>query len=172
MRYNRIMTIGHSTRKLSEMLSMLSSNGIDLVADIRTIPRSRHNPQFNQKRLKSYLARHGIGYVHIQALGGLRHAKKDSLNLWWRNASFRGFADYMQTKDFRAGLQELLELSKKHSVVIMCAEALPWRCHRSLVSDALIVKKVKVYDIMGKTSVKEHRLTPSARLKGKIVTYP
>ena len=168
----KIMTIGHSTRKVSELLSLLKDRGITMLVDIRTIPRSRYNPQFNKERLKRYLEKHGVSYVHVPELGGLRRPKKDSNNVGWRNASFRGFADYMQTLEFRKGLNFLLKGCSSNVVALMCAEALPWKCHRSLIADALVVRGVKVYHIIGKNSVKEHAITSFAKVSGKDITYP
>ncbi len=167
-----IMTIGHSTRKATELLYLIEENGIDLLVDIRAIPMSRHNPQFNEERLKKFLKKHNISYKHMPELGGLRHTKKGSKNCGWKNASFRGFADYMQTPAFKKGINSLLTLHKKHKLVLMCAEALPWRCHRSLLADALIIRGIKVCHIVGKNSKKEHRMTSFAKVKGKNITYP
>ena len=166
-----IYTIGHSTHKLSEFLEILSSYGITTVVDIRTIPKSRANPQFNERRLKSWLKKHRIKYLHMKGLGGLRRPDKDSTNTYWRNASFRGFADYMQTKEFKENLAKLIELSRKRKTAIMCAEAVPWRCHRSLIADALSVRRIKAYHIFSMTNSKEHRLTKSAVVKGDNIIY-
>ena len=167
-----IFTIGHSTRPVEEFIDILMAYGIRLVADVRTIPRSRHNPQFNSDALATSLKAFGISYLHMPGLGGLRHAKKDSLNQGWENASFRGFADYMQTEEFEAGLRDLIESAKERKTVIMCAEAVPWRCHRSLLGDALLVRGVAVMDIMGRTAAKPHTLTPWAEVSGTTVIYP
>ena len=168
-----IFTIGHSTRPIGEFIELLLTQGIKLLADVRTAPRSRHNPQFNSEALAATLGSQGIDYVHMPALGGLRHAKKDSLNRGWENASFRGFADYMQTAEFEAGLDDLIARAKERTTVILCAEAVPWRCHRSLIADALLVRGVTVMDIMGKNNLREHSLTPWAKVDdGKRVTYP
>ena len=147
-----ILTIGHSTRPVEEFIDILTAHGVQLVADVRTIPRSRHNPQFNSDALATSLKAFGISYLHMSGLGGLRHAKKDSLNQGWENASFRGFADYMQTEEFEEGLRELVEAAKEGNTVIMCAEAVPWRCHRSLIADALLVHGIKTQHIMSLTS--------------------
>jgi uncharacterized protein (DUF488 family) len=167
-----IFTIGHSTRPLDEFIDMLKAHDIRLAADVRTIPRSRHNPQFNGDALAQSLKAFGIDYVHMPGLGGLRHARKDSVNQGWENASFRGFADYMQTKDFEESLRELVEAAKERKTVIMCAEALPWRCHRSLIGDALFARGIAVMDIMSRTSVKPHVLTAWAEVSGMKVIYP
>src|SRR5262249_11384807 len=140
----RLYTIGHSTRTVEELVGLLRAAGASILADIRSIPRSRHNPQFEQEALRSALSRRGIRYVHLPALGGLRRALKDSPNAGWRNASFRGYADYMQTADFERGLSELEALTAEGTVALMCAEAVPWRCHRSLVADALTIRGAQV----------------------------
>ncbi len=167
-----IHTIGHSTHTIEEFIGILAAHGIEQVIDVRTIPKSRHNPQFNSDELKKSLKENGILYEHMPALGGLRHAKKDSLNMGWENASFRGFADYMQTPEFAEGLLKLIELSDTKKTALMCAEAVPWRCHRSLIADALTVRGIPVLDIMSKTSVKPHSITPWARVEGTSITYP
>jgi uncharacterized protein (DUF488 family) len=143
-----------------------------LVVDVRTIPRSRHNPQFNENSLPDSLKKAGIGYVHMPGLGGLRHAKHNSANTGWRNASFRGYADYMQTPEFEKQIEELIQLAKGHRIALMCAEAVPWRCHRSLVADALSVRAIPVIDILSETSWRRHKLTPFARVDGTAITYP
>ncbi len=167
-----LFTIGHSTRSLAEFVALLQGAGVTLVADVRTIPRSRHNPQFNRDTLPEALAAAGIAYRHLPALGGLRHTGPGSPNTGWRNASFRGFADYMQTPAFAAGLDELLGLAQQARVAIMCAEAVPWRCHRSLIADALVARGIPVQDIVGAGHSQPHRLTPFARVEGTNVTYP
>lgn len=167
-----IFTIGHSTRSIEEFLEILKHYNITQLVDIRTVPKSRHNPQFNKKSLAHVLRNHHINYRHQKNLGGFRHACKDSINTAWRNASFRGFADYMQTDDFKKGVEKLIEIAHKKTVVIMCSEAVPWRCHRSLIGDALLVRDIKVEDIFSLTSVKPHELTPWAVVKGTTITYP
>jgi len=136
----RVYTIGHSTRPFDELVALLRAFDVDLVADIRSIPRSRHNPQYDGATLRTALRSRRLGYVHVPALGGLRHARRDSPNTGWRNASFRGYADYMLTPEFEAGLEELRRLTARGRVALMCAEAVPWRCHRSLVADALTAR--------------------------------
>lgn len=168
----RLFTIGHSTHPLEEFVRILAGRGVDRIVDVRTVPKSRHNPWFAEEELRSSLPLHGIDYHRVQALGGLRHARKDSPNGAWRNASFRGYADHMQTPEFAAGLDQLLALSAGASVAIMCAEALPWRCHRSLIGDALVVRGVAVDDILSATSVRPHALTPFAVVAGERITYP
>ncbi len=167
-----IFTIGHSTHSIEEFVGMLKAHDIKLIVDVRTIPKSRHNPQFNSDELSAVLREHGIGYEHLSGLGGLRHAKKDSINTAWENASFRGFADYMQTEEFEEGLSALIETAGAKPTAIMCAEAVPWRCHRSLIGDALLVRGVVVMDIMSVTSAKAHTMTPWAEVNGITITYP
>jgi 3-methyladenine DNA glycosylase/8-oxoguanine DNA glycosylase len=167
-----IYTIGHSTRTLDDLVSVLRSFSISIVADVRTIPRSRHNPQFNGDLLPAALARQGIRYVHLPRLGGLRRTRKDSTNTGWRNASFRGFADYMLTDDFLAGLEDLRALATGGRVALMCAEAVPWRCHRSLIADALLARRANVEHITGLSRSSPHHLTPFAQVRGSLVTYP
>ena len=167
-----VLTIGHSTRSIEEFLSILAAHGVEHLVDVRTIPKSRRVPQFNSDALAASLRAHGISYVQLQTLGGRRHSKKDSVNTGWRNASFRGYADYMATNEFRAGLERLLALSCEKRTVIMCAEALPWRCHRSLIGDALLIRGVHVEDIMSASSRREHPLTPFAKVDGLTISYP
>lgn len=167
-----IFTVGHSTRLIEEFLSILKAFDIKLVADVRTVPKSRFNPQFNSDVLTKSLKNHHIDYVHMAGLGGLRHPKKDSLNTAWKNASFRGFADYMQTEAFKNSLTTLIETAEKQHTAIMCAEAVPWRCHRSLIGDALLVRGIKVVNIMSESTIREHNLTPWAKVNGKRIIYP
>jgi uncharacterized protein (DUF488 family) len=171
-RKQTIFTIGHSTRTLDELVELLRAHGVRRVIDIRTIPRSRHNPQYNRETLGPALRSRKIGYVHLKGLGGLRRAKPNSRNLGWHNASFRGFADYMQAPEFEAALRRAIELSKGKSSALMCAEAVPWRCHRSLVADSLVARKLRVEHIMSVTRANRHKLTSFARVRGKKVTYP
>jgi uncharacterized protein (DUF488 family) len=167
-----IFTLGHSTLPIERFMAVLQIYGIERLADIRTIPRSRHNPQFNNTALAKSLAAHHLEYVHIPALGGLRHARKDSPNTGWRNAAFRGYADYMQTEEFQDALEALIHMSGLKRVAIMCAEAVPWRCHRSLVADALSVRGVPVVEILSESSYRMHMLTPFAQVEGVRITYP
>jgi len=167
-----VFTIGHSTRPIDEFIELLEKYGIREIVDVRTVPRSRHNPQFNKDALPLSLDPRHIAYVHLAELGGLRHTKKDSINTAWRNASFRGFADYMQPAQFEDGLKELLKITAKRPTAIMCAEAVHWRCHRSLIGDALLVRGVNVVDIIGPDSSRTHELTSFAKVDGKHVTYP
>lgn len=172
LRTVRIFTLGHSTRPIEDFIALLKHYEITELVDIRTVPKSRHNPQFNGPELAHVLRNHHIGYRHQKNLGGLRHAHADSINTAWRNASFRGYADYMQTEEFSAGVQELIKLAHEKVVAIMCSEAVPWRCHRSLIGDALLVRGIEVEDIFSMTSVKPHKLTPWASIDGAKITYP
>jgi uncharacterized protein (DUF488 family) len=167
-----IFTIGHSTRSLKEFIAMLKAHGVQRVVDVRSIPRSRHNPQFNRESLARHLRAARIGYVHLKKLGGLRHAKADSTNLGWHNSSFRGFADYMQTPEFLQGLERVEKLATTKASALMCAEAVPWRCHRSLIADALVVRHFPVEDILSSARTQSHKLTPFARVRGLQITYP
>jgi uncharacterized protein (DUF488 family) len=167
-----IMTVGHSTRPIDEFIALLKEHAVKRLVDIRTVPRSRHNPQFNRDELPVSLKAAHIGYTHLPELGGLRHARKDSLNTGWRNLSFRGFADYMQTPEFDRGLQQLIEMGAHEPIAIMCAEAVPWRCHRSLIADALTARGIPVEDIIGAARAQPHKLTPFAHVEGARVTYP
>jgi uncharacterized protein (DUF488 family) len=168
----RIYTIGHSTRPAEKFIEVLRNYDIALVADIRSIPKSRHNPQFNRNELESYLSGNGIRYMHLKELGGLRHTTAASVNTGWKNLSFRGFADHMQTPEFDRGMELLIEVSRRVETVIMCAEALPWRCHRSLVADALVVRSIPVDHIMSGTGTRRHTLTSFAKAAGTTITYP
>ncbi len=168
----RIYTIGHSTHSSDLFIKTLERHAIELVVDVRSIPRSRHNPQFNEDVLEPDLKRHGIGYMRLKELGGLRHTTAASVNTGWTNLSFRGFADYMQTPEFKKGIEMLIEASSNGQTVIMCAEALPWRCHRSLIADALVIRNVTVEHIMSGKTTKAHTVTPWAKVDGTIITYP
>lgn len=167
-----IQTIGHSTRSLEEFIHLLKTFSISKVVDIRTIPRSRTNPQFNRETLPGELEKRQVNYQHLAGLGGLRHSSADSPNTGWRNSSFRGFADYMQTPGFECNLEELIKISNSERVVLMCAEAVPWRCHRTLIADALIVRKLQVEHILSSTHRYPHKVTPWAQVKGLKITYP
>ena len=167
-----IFTIGHSTLPIDKFIERLQSHNIETLVDVRTIPKSRHNPQFNSEALSQSLTLANIGYRHEKGLGGLRHARKDSENLGWRNDSFRGYADYMQTPEFEQHLQALIESAADHRLAIMCAEAVPWRCHRSLIADALLAHGVVARHIVGQQDAKEHHLTPFAIVNGGQVRYP
>ncbi|HXX35689.1 MAG TPA: DUF488 domain-containing protein, partial [Thermodesulfobacteriota bacterium] len=151
---------------------LLQTHGVQKVVDVRTVPQSRYNPQFNRDLLPRDLAGSHIGYLHLPGLGGLRHSRSDSPNLGWRNASFRGFADYMQTKEFEENLEGAIQLAERERIALMCAEALPWRCHRSLIADALLVRGIHVEHIMSPTKRQPHFLTPFAKARGTRITYP
>jgi len=167
-----VLTVGHSTRPIDVFTRLLTGNGVTHLADVRTIPRSRHNPQFNSDALADSLRQSGIAYSHLPGLGGLRRANPDSVNAAWRNASFRGYADYMQTPEFARNLVAVVELAATERVALMCAEAVPWRCHRSLIADALLARGVAVEEIVSETRRQPHKLTPFARVDGVSVTYP
>jgi uncharacterized protein (DUF488 family) len=169
---NTLFTIGHSTRTVEDFMQLLKGNNVTRVIDIRTIPRSRHNPQFNGDTFPDALSEVSLSYQHMAGLGGLRHTHPDSLNLGWHNASFRGFADYMQTAEFKDNLQVLIGLAQKEVIALMCAEAVPWRCHRSLIADALIIRGVRVEHILSHTNRRTHVLTPWARITDNDIIYP
>jgi uncharacterized protein (DUF488 family) len=167
-----IYTIGHSTRPVDEFVAMLNAHGVRRLIDVRTVPKSRHNPQYNSDALAERLQRAGIEYEHMKALGGLRRPRKDSPNTGWRNESFRGYADYMQTVDFASALDALIGEAAHERIAAMCAEAVPWRCHRSLIADSLIAHGYTVEHIMSASKSNRHTLTPFAKLQGTSITYP
>ncbi|MDB6000354.1 MAG: hypothetical protein JWP52_2053 [Rhizobacter sp.] len=167
-----VLTLGHSTRPIDEFLALLKAHGVTQLIDVRTVPRSRHNPQFNAETLPGLLAAAGIGYAHAAGLGGFRHTTSESANTGWRNLSFRGYADYMQTPDFAENLASLIELAKGDRVALMCAEAVPWRCHRSLIADALLVHGIGTCEIASPTRLQAHKLTPFACVCGLEISYP
>ncbi len=167
-----LYTIGHSTRTLHEFMGLLNVYNITLLVDVRTVPRSRHNPQFNKETLRISLKPQGVRYIHMPEIGGLRHPKKDSVNLAWKNMGFRGYADYMQSKEFTDNLLKITALARENCLALMCAEALPWRCHRSLISDALAIRHVKVLHIISKDNTITHELTEFAHVEGNQITYP
>ncbi|HSC62232.1 MAG TPA: DUF488 domain-containing protein [Caldimonas sp.] len=167
-----VLTVGHSTRPIDEFIALLAAHRVTQLVDVRTVPRSRHNPQFNEDALAASLHAAGIGYVHAPGLGGFRRAAPDSPNAGWRNLSFRGYADYMQTPEFAESLFGLIELARRDRVALMCAEAVPWRCHRSLIADALVAHGVATCEIASERRLQPHRLTPFARVQGVAVTYP
>jgi uncharacterized protein (DUF488 family) len=167
-----VLTVGHSTRTQDDFIALLQAHAVKQLADVRTIPRSRHNPQFNRDRIALALRRAGIRYVHLKALGGLRHPRPNSPNTGWRNAGFRGYADYMQTSEFEKGLRRLLKIAQTKRTAIMCAEAVPWRCHRSLIGDALLAHGYGVEEIESLQRTRPHVLTPWARVQGSKITYP
>jgi len=166
-----VWTIGHATRALSDFVALLAEHGIGQLVDVRTIPRSRHNPQFNRDTFPRALAEAGVGYAHMPGLGGLRRPRADSTNTGWRNAGFRGYADYMETAEFEQNLAALIGLAGRRATAIMCAEAVPWRCHRSLIADALTARSLPVTHVLGPGAAREHVLTPWARVDGMRVSY-
>lgn len=166
------LTIGHSTRSIEEFIRLLQAHEVACIVDVRTIPRSRHNPQFNADVLPVALKAAGIGYRHMAGLGGLRHTTAASVNTGWHNASFRGFADYMQTPEFERALETLIKLASRRQIALMCAEAVPWRCHRSLIADALLVRGISSEHIMNLTRRQPHVLTPFAKVRNRRITYP
>lgn len=167
-----MMTVGHSNRSIEEFLNILRAHGVELLADVRTVPKSRYNPQFNRDTLPASLLAVGIAYAHLPGLGGLRHPRKDSPNTGWRNDSFRGYADYMQTPEFEQSLAELITLEAGRRVAIMCAEAVPWRCHRSMIADALTARGIPVAHLMSAAKSQPHKLTSFARVEDGRVSYP
>ncbi len=167
-----IFTLGHSTLPIESFIAVLRAYGIEHLVDIRTMPRSRHNPQFNDGALAATLRAEHVEYTHVPALGGLRRARKDSPNAGWRNASFRGYADYMLTDEFQQALGVLIKMSREKRVAIMCAEAVPWRCHRSLVADSLGARGVPVVEILSESNYRMHELTPFAKVDGSFILYP
>lgn len=167
-----VLTIGYSTRTLDEFVELLEMYGVTLVVDVRSVPRSRHNPQFNKEKLPNVLKLAGVKYVHMPDIGGLRRPKPDSINIAWQNKGFRGYADYMQTKEFTEHLLNLLALIRENRVAVMCAEALPWRCHRSLIADALVVRNVTVEHVLTMDNIVRHRLSEWAHVDGTKITYP
>ena len=168
-----VYTIGHSNRTAEEFIELLHIHGIEQVIDVRTVPKSRYNPQFEGVALARTLKKQGIAYQRFEELGGFRRAKKDSTkNSGWRNASFRGYADYMSTPEFSDGLAHLEAAAHEKVTAFMCAEAVPWRCHRSLIADALIVRSWDVFDITSKSAPKKHKRTPFLRVRKGVLTYP
>ena len=166
------MTIGHSTRPIKEFIHLLKAHGVKRLVDVRTVPRSRHNPQFNRSDLSPALHSARLHYTYMPGLGGFRRASRDSLNTGWHNASFRGFADYMQTPEFRENLDDLIIRARSEQIAIMCAEAIPWRCHRSLIADALLARGIEVREITSALHTRPHTLTPWGKIDGTHVTYP
>ena len=172
MRRNFLFTIGHSTRPIDDFIHLLKSHGVQRVVDVRTLPRSRFNPHFDITRLPAHLRAAHIHYTHLPGLGGLRRPHRDSPNAGWRNKSFRGYADHMQSAAFKRSLQRCLELASVERVALMCAEAVPWRCHRSLIADALVARGIDALEIASDTRVRPHTLTSFAHVEGTAVTYP
>lgn len=169
---NSIFAIGHSTRPIEQFIALLAAHDIHTLADIRTVPKSRHNPQFSQDALAVELPAAGVRYVQLRGLGGLRRPMPNSPNGGWENSSFRGYADYMQTPEFEAALEELIRLSGEGNVAMMCAEGNPFRCHRRLVADALVARGIPVYHILSRKTARPHVLTPFAHVQDGRVTYP
>ncbi len=171
-----LYTIGHSTRTFAEFISLLEAYGIKRLVDVRTVPRSRRVPWFNKETLPGALKKRGILYTHLSKLGGLRHVKMDSPNCGWRNASFRGYADYMAEPGFAQGIETLNRLMEKRRVAIMCAEAVPWRCHRSMIADAEVARGIPVRHIMNARTANPHKLTSFAKVDKRssppMVQYP
>jgi uncharacterized protein (DUF488 family) len=167
-----IYTIGHSTRTIEQFIQLLKAHNIEELVDVRTVPKSRHNPQFGKEELAASLKQAGITYAHLAKLGGLRHSTKDSVNLGWQNTSFRGYADYMATPVFQAGLDELRAIAEKKTAALMCAEAVPWRCHRSLIADALTNQGWQVLHIQSRKTASPHELTPFLKVQDGKITYP
>lgn len=167
-----IWTVGHSTRSFEELVGVLRTYEIKALVDVRTVPRSRKNPQFNREELEVKLPEAGIDYVHAKELGGLRKELKDSINLGWQNESFRGFADYMQTDAFEQAVDWLIEQAEGKRTAIMCAEAVPWRCHRSLIADALLVRGLDVVEIFDERKSQPHKMTSFAVVRDGKVVYP
>jgi uncharacterized protein (DUF488 family) len=168
----RVYTIGHSTRTLAEFIDLIKTYDVTLIVDVRTVPHSRHNPQFNKEPLPETFKAEGIKYLHVPDLGGFRRPHPDSPNLAWKNKTFRGYADYMQTREFTENLLKIVALAKENCVAVMCAEAMPWRCHRSLIADALSVRHIKVKHILNANNSTNHELTPWACVQGTRITYP
>lgn len=167
-----VLTVGHSTRPLVEFIGLLKAHTVARLTDVRTVPRSRRNPQYNIDTLPVALAAEGIGCEHVAGLGGFRKTHAGSANTGWRNASFRGYADYMQTREFAEHLQVLIARARRERIALMCAEAVPSRCHRSLIADALVVHGLRVEEIISPSRREIHALTPFARVNGMVITYP
>ena len=167
-----VYTIGHATRSLEEFIALLQEHSLQTLVDVRTVPRSRRNPQFNRDALPEPLRAAGLDYVHSPGLGGFRAPRSDSPNTGWSNAGFRGYADYMLTPEFARHLDDLIDLAGRTRIAIMCAEALFWRCHRALIADALTVRRVTVEHILRPGHAQPHPLTPAARVSGVEITYP
>ena len=167
-----IYTVGHSTRPIQEFIEILKAYGVKTLVDVRKIAGSRRNPQYGEKALNASLDEQGIAYLRLEGLGGRRRTSDESVNTGWRNPSFRGYADHMQSAEFHASLAELITVGAAKQAVIMCAEAVPWRCHRSLIGDALLVRGVEVLDIFDAKNCRPHKLTPFAKVDGERITYP
>lgn len=169
----KIYTIGHSTRSISEFMEILTKYKIRVLVDLRSLPGSRYNPQYNQAALKQSLKEAHIEYIYIDSLTGFRKQNHDSINLGWHNKSFRAFADWMQTSEYKEGVNELIHIAKNKTTVIMCSESVPWRCHRSLISDSLITNKITVIDIYNLNKIAKHKLTSFAKVvNNNNIYYP
>jgi uncharacterized protein (DUF488 family) len=169
---NTVYTIGHSTRTIDDFIKLIKAYRIEMIVDVRTIAGSEYNPQYNEESLKNSLGKYNISYMRMKGLGGLRHTTKESINTAWKNLSFRGYADYMQKPEFTQDIDQLIKLVKEKYVAIMCAEAVPWRCHRSLIGDALVIRDMRVIDIINEKNNNPHKITPFAQVKGQTITYP
>ncbi|MDR0797150.1 MAG: DUF488 domain-containing protein [Nitrososphaerota archaeon] len=167
-----VYTVGHSTRSLEEFSEIMEAYNITLLIDVRAVPRSRYSPQFSKESLSNTLKILDIKYLVLPSIGGMRHPKKDSNNLALETSSFRGYADFMQTKEFTEELLKIIVLAKTNCLAIMCTEALPWRCHRSLISDMLAVRHIKVFHIINKNDTVAHELHALAHVEGTKVSYP
>jgi len=167
-----LWTVGHSTRTLAQLIELVAAHAVERLIDVRTLPRSRHNPQFNQGAIEAPLAAAGIDYEHQGVLGGLRKPRAESINLGWREPGFRGFADHMQSVEFNAAADDLAAQATTQRIAVMCAELEPWRCHRSLIADALTVRDVEVRHIVDAATADVHRMTPFARVQDLRITYP
>ncbi|HWG19799.1 MAG TPA: DUF488 domain-containing protein [Terracidiphilus sp.] len=167
-----LWTVGHSTHSIEEFLALLKAHAVEEIVDVRSIPKSRHCPQFNADALGESLRGARIRYTPIEALGGRRYSRKGSINMGWRNASFRGYADYMATEEFAQGLEELIGIAAARKTAVMCAEAVPWRCHRSLIADAMMVRGWKVRDIVSARPATLHKPTPFLKVEEGRLTYP
>lgn len=172
MAFRTLFTVGHSTLAIDAFIELLKAHGIEELVDVRSIPKSRHVPEFNADALGPAVCEAGIEYAWIKALGGRRYSRKGSINTGWRNASFRGYADYMATAEFAEGLKELTTIARRRRTAILCAEAVPWRCHRSLIADALAVRGWTVREIMSAAPARLHKLTPFLKLADGQIRYP
>jgi len=167
-----ILTIGHSTRTAAAFLALLQAHGVTGIADVRTVPRSRRHPHFSRESLQVRLPAHGVEYVHLAGLGGLRKPKSDSPNRGWRHEGFRGYADHMATPEFAEALDALIAFAAGRRAAVMCAEAKWWQCHRQMVADALVARGIEVRHIMSAREAPPHELTPFVRVSGSTVQYP
>src|SRR5262245_53469823 len=167
-----VCTVGHSTRSLHELAVLVLAHGVAAIADVRSLPRSRRHPQFNRESMPEALSAYPLAYTHLPGLGGLRRPRPDSPNTAWDHAGFRGYADHMQTPVFERSLEALIDLTRQSRVAVMCAEKVPWRCHRALLADALTVRGIRVEHILTETRRDLHALHPAARADGVRLTYP